>query len=72
MIGRLILIIRNHFNYSIYNDSNAKKVCAHYGFSGNMRFSLKAMLLKHPGWTAIIIMGSTILVLTFLLRVLER
>ena len=41
MFIKMIFLIRAVFNYSMYTDTYAKKLCNNYGVSANIRFSFK-------------------------------
>jgi hypothetical protein len=68
---RVYFAIRSIFNYSIYTDAHSKKLCQSYGFSAGVRFTFKCQLIINPGWSVMLILLSTIMVATYILRIFE-
>lgn len=71
MFCRIYFLIRSIFNYSVYTDAYSKKLCQSYGFSAGVRFTFKTQLIVNPGWSIMMIMMTTILVSSYLLRIFE-
>ena len=71
MFLRLFFVMRAVFNYSMYTDVFAKKLCRSYGFTANVRFTYKSLLKTDPAKTVIITMFASTLVLAYQLRVFE-
>ena len=68
---RVFFLIRSIFNYSIYTDAYSKKLCRSYGFSAGVRFTFKCQIIVNPEWTVAIMFTSTILILSYILRIFE-
>ncbi|TNV86681.1 hypothetical protein FGO68_gene5323 [Halteria grandinella] len=72
MFLRFIFIVRTCFNYSIFTDQHAKKLMSDtYGFSPDLRFTLKCILQRSPELTVTIILSVSILVVAYILRIFE-
>ena len=71
MFLRLFFVLRAVFNYSMYTDVFAKKLCRSYGFTANVRFTYKSLLKTDPAKTVIVTMLASTLVLAYQLRVFE-
>ena len=71
MFLRLFFVMRAVFNYSMYTDVFAKKLCRSYGFTANVRFTYKSLLKTDPAKTVIVTMFASTLVLAYQLRVFE-
>ena len=67
----LIILIRNFFNYSIYSDVFAKRLCERYGFTAGMRFCFKCYIIKFPVITVLSTLTLSILVLSYLIWLTE-
>ena len=72
MFLRLYILVRNIFNHSKFSDPYAKMHCDQYGFTANSRFVLKWYLVRYPGLTVWICLFSSILVFSYLMRIVER
>ena len=68
---RIYFLVRSVFNYSIYTDAYSMKLCKSYGFSANVGFTFKCHIVTNPGWTVIILFSSTIIILSYILRIFE-
>lgn len=71
MFLRLFFVIRAAFNYNMYTDVFAKKLCRTYGFTANVRFTFKSLLKTDPTYTVSATMFLSVLVLAYCLRVFE-
>ena len=71
MFFRIFFVIRAVFNYNMYTDVFAKKLCRSYGFTANVRFTFKSLLKTDPAKTVSVTMLSSVLVLAYCLRVFE-
>ena len=71
MFLRLFFVLRAVFNYSMYTDVFAKKLCRSYGFTANVRFTYKSLLKTDPAKTVIVTMFMSTLILAYQLRVFE-
>ena len=71
MFFRLFFVMRAVFNYSMYTDVFAKKLCRSYGFTANVRFTYKSLLKTDPAKTVIVTMLMSTLILAYQLRVFE-
>ena len=71
MFFRLFFVIRAVFNYNMYTDVFAKKLCRSYGFTANVRFTFKSLLKTDPTQTVTITMLSSVLVLSYCMRIFE-
>ena len=71
MFFRIFFVIRAVFNYNMYTDVFAKKLCRSYGFTANVRFTFKSLLKTDPASTVSVTMLSSVLVLSYCLRVFE-
>ena len=72
MFLRLLILARNFFNYSIFSDVFAKRLCERYGFTANMRFCFKCYILKFPIYTVLFLLFFIILLFSYLMRIAER
>lgn len=71
MFVRLFFIFRTLANYSVYTDPYSKTVCRKYGFNSSVRFAMKCYLINHPEWSFMIIFGTSIWLLSYILRIFE-
>jgi len=71
MFLRLYFVVRAVFNYNMYMDIFAKKLCRGYGFTANVRFTFKALLKTDPALTVSVLMLVSVLVLAYCMRVFE-
>ena len=71
MFLRIYFVYKCIFNYSIYTDAYSKKLCKEYGFYPGFRFILKSKFIKYPSQTIFILFLSTILVISYILRIFE-
>ena len=71
MFFRIFFVVRAVFNYNMYTDVYAKKLCRSYGFTANVRFTFKSLLKTDPTYTVSVTMFSSVLVLAYCLRVFE-
>ena len=71
MFFRIIFVVRAVFNYNMYTDVYAKKLCRSYGFTANVRFTFKSLLKTDPAYTVSVTMFFSVLVLAYNLRVFE-
>ena len=71
MFFRIFFVIRAVFNYNMYTDAIAKKLCRSYGFTANVRFTFKALLKTDPTQTVSVTMLTSTLILAYCLRVFE-
>lgn len=71
MFLRIALLIRTIFNYTMFTDLYAKRLCESYGFTANIRFTFKCFIIRNPGATVIWTLASTVLILAYILRIFE-
>mmetsp|Transcript_46211 Transcript_46211/g.61196 ORF Transcript_46211/g.61196 Transcript_46211/m.61196 type:complete len:247 (+) Transcript_46211:340-1080(+) len=71
MFLRIYYVVRAVFNYNMYMDSFAKKLCRSYGFTANVRFTFKALLRTDPARTVSVLMIASVLILAYQLRIFE-
>ena len=71
MFLRVYFVVRAVFNYNMYMDSFAKKLCRSYGFTANVRFTFKALLLTDPARTVSVLMVGSVVILAYQLRIFE-
>jgi hypothetical protein len=71
MFARIYFVIRAVFNFSRFTDVYAKKLCKSYGFTANVRFTFKSMLITDPGLTCLTSLASSVFVLAYMMRVFE-
>ena len=71
MFSKIIFLIRAIFNYSMFTDTYAKKLCNNYGVSANIRFSFKCQMINHPMRTIFLVFFSSVLILAYQLRIFE-
>lgn len=43
-----------------------------YGFTANIRFTLKCLIIRNPGITVLITLSSSVFILSYILRIFER
>lgn len=66
MFLRLLILLRNFFNYSQYCDVFAKRLCDRYGFTANIRFCFKCYILTNPIGTVLCLLALSILILSYI------
>ena len=71
MFFRLFFVMRAVFNYNMFTDVVAKKLCRSYGFTANVRFTYKCLLKEKPTRTVSFTMMASVLILAYCLRVFE-
>ena len=71
MFLRIILLVRSLFNFTMYTDLYATKLCDSYGFTANARFTFKCFILRYPLITMIGIFVISVLTLAYILRIFE-
>ena len=71
MFFRIFFVIRAVFNYNMYTDVFAKKLCRSYGFTANVRFTFKSLLKTDPAMTVSTTLFSSVIILAYCLRVFE-
>lgn len=71
MFMRLFFLFRTWFNYSIYTDPYAKKLCREHGFYPGFRFIFKSKFSQSPEKTVVILFVVTISVLSYVYRMFE-
>ena len=69
--ARLFFLVRSIFNFSLYTDAYSKKLCQSYGFTSEVRFTFKCLFATNPEKLVVIIFGSTIMILAYVLRIFE-
>jgi hypothetical protein len=67
----MAFLIRTVINYSIFTDIYAKRLCNSYGFTANVRFTFKCMIIKNPGLTTFVTITISTFMLAYFLRVFE-
>lgn len=72
MFMRVYFLIRTFFTFTIYADLHSKKVCAKYGVEADTAFYVKALFNKRPGLITFLVATTSILFLSYLLRIFER
>ena len=65
MFLRIYFVVRAVFNYNMYMDSYAKKLCRSYGFTANVRFTFKALLKTDPVWTVTVLFFGSVIILAY-------
>lgn len=68
----MIILLWNAFNYSVYSDVFAKRLCERYGFTAGLWFCFKCYIVKYPISTVMSTLSLSILVLAYLIRIAER
>lgn len=71
MFTRLFFLFRCRFNYSIYTDAYAKKLCREHGFYPGFRFIFKCNFSTAPEKTVVVLFVFTISVLSYMYRIFE-
>ena len=71
MFLRIFFLIRAVFNYNIFTDVYAKKLCKSYGFTAGQRFTFKSILKTQPELTVTVMTFGSISLLAYLIRVTE-
>ena len=71
MFFRLFFVMRAVFNYNMFTDVVAKKLCRSYGFTANVRFTYKCLLKEKPTRTVSFTMMASVIILAYCLRVFE-
>lgn len=71
MFLKLIFLIRNLENFTIYADASTKRICRDYGISGNVRFALKCHFYQNPERTFLWVAVLSTAFLAYILRVFE-
>jgi len=71
MFIRVYFLVRAVINYSDFTDIYAKKLCINYGFTANVRYTFKCLLLTRPGMTINSISLVSVFILAYLMRIFE-
>ena len=71
MFVRVIFLIRTIFNYSTFTDLYSKRLCESYGFTANVRFTFKCLIIRNPGLTTFCTITVSTFMLAYFLRVFE-
>lgn len=71
MFLRLFFVIRSVFNYNIFTDVYAKKLCKSYGFTAGQRFTFKSVLKTKPEMTVTVMTVGSIVLIAYLIRITE-
>jgi hypothetical protein len=71
MFLRIILLVRSVFNYTMFTDLYAKRLCESYGFTANVRFTFKCFVVRNPGITVACTLTTSVFVLAYILRIFE-
>ena len=72
MFLRLFFVIRAIFNYNIFTDVYAKKLCRSYGFTAGQRFTFKSILKTKPEMTVSVMFIISIFMFAYLIRITEQ
>ena len=67
MFLRLFFVVRAIFNYNIFTDVYAKKLCKSYGFTAGQRFTFKSILKTKPEMTVMVMTLGSILIFAYIL-----
>ena len=71
MFVRVIFLIRAIFNYSTFTDLYSKRLCESYGFTANVRFTFKCLIIRNPGLTTFCTIFVSTFMLAYFLRIFE-
>ena len=71
MFLRLFFVVRAIFNYNIFTDVYAKKLCKSYGFTAGQRFTFKSVLKTKPEMTVMVMTLGSIMLFAYLIRITE-
>ena len=71
MFLRLFFVVRAIFNYNIFTDVYAKKLCKSYGFTAGQRFTFKSILKTKPEMTVMVMTLGSILIFAYIIRITE-
>ncbi|TNV86875.1 hypothetical protein FGO68_gene8363 [Halteria grandinella] len=72
MFFRIMFLLRSILNYQMYTDQHAKKLLGeNYGFSPDVRFTLKCMIQRNPESTVSMILLASLFIIAYLLRIFE-
>lgn len=71
MFIRCVLLLRTIFNYSTFTDLYSKKLCESYGFTANVRFTFKCLIIRDPGLTVVCTLAASTLIVAYILRIFE-
>lgn len=69
---RFIYLLKALFNFTIYQDDNARYYCSRYKTKANVRFSVRCMLRTKPSLMIVAFIIPSFFVLGIFLRVFER
>ena len=72
MFLKITLILRNLFNHTEFSDPFAKLHWERHGFTANTRFAFKWFLLRYPGITVVTTLTTSILIISYIGRIVER
>lgn len=68
---RIFFLVSTIFNYTVYMDCYAKKVCRSYGFASDILFTIKSSLIDKPDMTVFYLFFGTIFISAYIIRILE-
>jgi Ion channel len=71
MFVRMLFLLRTIFNYSMFTDLYSKRLCQTYGFTANVRFTFKCMIIRNPGLTVVCTLTASTFILAYILRIFE-
>ena len=71
MFFRLLLLIRTIFNYTMFTDIYAKRLCESYGFTANIRFAFKCFIIMSPGTTVVYTLIVSTLIFAYVVRIFD-
>lgn len=71
MTVRFLFLIRAGYNYTFLMDSYAKKLCKSHGFTADVRFAYRSMLMVSPGKTIFGTLLLSVVWLTVMLKLVE-
>jgi len=72
MFLRFYFVIRTLMNFSNVSDLSSKKICRKYNFESNISFAFKAFFKKNHSLTIFVLAFTSIMWLSYLLRIFER
>lgn len=72
MCFRVFFLGRTFFNFTMYTDSYAKKLCQSYGFDAGYRFAFKCLLATNPSLIVFSLTGLVVVSEAYQMRIYER
>ena len=68
---RILYLLKTVYNFSIYSDAYAKRLCALYGFENDIWFTIKTQFVVHPERSILFIFLAFTSMFAYIVRIFE-